>query len=213
MNGSPSHLTVADKASGTTLVSHVTLGGGHGGAYSCYGGNGANGASGGGGGGHAYTKSGTCYGNNYRSSIGGVGSQGHNGGGSSSAPTIGGVPSGGGGGAGGAGEAGGWARYHEGRHANGGAGLNSSITGSTVAYGAGGKGTNSYSSNPLVTSPANTGQGGDGRNFAGGDGVVVIRFEEGKSMPTITGSLTYTTSTAAGYHVVKFTSGTGTFSW
>lgn len=213
VNGSPSHLTVADKASGTTLVSHVTLGGGHGGAYDCYGANGANGASGGGGGGHAYTKSGACYGNNYRSSIGGTGSQGHNGGGSSSGPTIGGVPSGGGGGAGGAGEDGGWARYYEGRHANGGTGLDSSITGSTVAYGAGGKGTNGYSSNPLVASPANTGQGGDGRNFAGGDGVVIIRFDSAASLPTISAGLSFTTSSVGGDTVIKFTAGTGTLSW
>ena len=81
-------------------------------------------------------------------------------------------------------------------------------------YGGGGRGfaygTNSWSGQ---AGTANTGGGAGGNNgngYAGGSGIVIIRFDSTKSDPTTTGSPTLVTS--GGYRYVVFT-GSGSIGW
>jgi hypothetical protein len=67
---------------------------------------------------------------------------------------------------------------------------------------------------------ANTGGGGGGSGGGfggaskdGGSGIVVIAYPDTQAAPTISGGLTYTEPTRAGYRVYRFTAGTGTITF
>jgi hypothetical protein len=61
-----------------------------------------------------------------------------------------------------------------------------------------------------VAGTANTG-GGGGAGAAGGSGIVIIAYPNTFPAPTsISGGLTYTEPSRAGYRVYQFTAGTGT---
>ena len=118
----------------------------------------------------------------------------------------------------------------------GGAGLSNSLTGSAVTRGGGGGG-GSYdgeggapgsggggqggvwSSAPSAGS-ANTGGGGGGgagkyggtsAGQNGGSGIVVLKYPDwAAALSSISGGLTYSTSTSGGYRLYTFTAGTGT---
>jgi hypothetical protein len=118
----------------------------------------------------------------------------------------------------------------------GGAGLPSSITGSSVTYAGGGGGGSSYnpgaggaggggrgsnggggSDNP-GSGVANTGGGGGGWNGGyhglGGSGVVVIAYPNSFPAPTsIDAGLSYDQPSRTGYRVYRFTAGTGTITF
>lgn len=129
----------------------------------------------------------------------------------------------GGGGGGGAGAAG------SGR--NGGAGLQSSITGTATFYagggaananngGSGGSGGSGIGGSPgSLNGVANTGSGGCSSystgtsGGSGGSGVVIIAYPSTKPNLTISAGLTYDQPTRSGYKVYRFTSGTGTISF
>ena len=181
----------------------TSIGGGGGG--SAGGGN----SGGSGGGGHSYF-------NNPQSGGSGTAGQGNNGGSSSFANS-------GGAGGGGAGAAGASVGSYDG--GNGGVGLQSTITGSSVYYsgggggggaggsdgagqgGAGGGGTGTGVGGSPGPGQANTGGGGGGGNggyYAGGSGVVILRI------PTISYTGNYTGSPTinviGGDTIMKFTS-------
>jgi hypothetical protein len=116
----------------------------------------------------------------------------------------------------------------------GGAGLSSSITGTSTFYaGGGGAGAGTYGSggnggaggggrgraslgSAGTAGTANTGGGGGGGsgNYAGGSGVVIIAYPNTFSDLNVGAGLTHTLSTArSGFKVYRFTAGTGTVSW
>lgn len=140
---------------------------------------------------------------------GGLGTalQGRNGGGSR----------GGGGGANTAGGTGGPARYDS-YSGNGGDGIASSITGSSVTRAAGAPGYTGGAHNPY----AGRGGGGNGSYGAGGavvnsgagnySGIVVLRYDSAKVL-SVGAGLTGTTNTVGGNKVTTFTAGTGTVVW
>ena len=156
---------------------------------------------------------------------GGRGGQHHNGfsGGTARAGQVT-VGSGGGGQAGGYGSAnvGGGGSYGQGGHGanqhggggaggnggnSGGAGKASSITGSSVTYSEGNV------SQTASTGGANTGDGGGGgtgannNGYAGGSGVVVLKWLKNEATITIGGSLVSTDLSSGDYSIIKFTSG------
>ena len=182
-SGNPSTLSASDGS-----MNHVARGGGGGGAGDCVASQaGRSGGSGGGGGqgqGGSYHYCDPGSVGNRAGDGSGTAGQGYNGG------------RGGGGAAGGGNSSTGC----------GGAAMYSSITGTSRPYAAGGSAR--WCENPA----SDYGRGG--RNGSSGqDGVVILRFADTKGVPTISGDLTYTVTQAAGYTVVKFTSGTGSFSW
>ena len=118
---------------------------------------------------------------------------------------------------------------------NGGAGRASSITGSSVTRaGGGGGGTTKHPSYPEssggsggaggggngggdtysgTAGTANTGGGGGGK-YAGGSGIVIIKFSTLHKMPTIGAGLTYSTANSTDDHwIVEFTAGSDTITW
>ena len=127
-----------------------------------------------------------------------------------------------GGGGGGAGEVGGTDGANQ-----GGDGVASSITGSSVfragggggapsgAGGDGGGGTGGNSSSGTAGT-ANTGGGGGGGGYragsAGGSGVVILKYADSLTL-TIGAGLTSSTTTSGGYKVTTFTAGTDTVSF
>jgi len=124
----------------------------------------------------------------------------------------------GGGGGGGAGGAGAGGNYVV---ANGGVGVDSSITGSAVGRAGGGAG--GYGASTATdggggkgaNGTANTGGGGGGSGggTSGGSGVVILRFLTSDGSPTIGAGLTSSTSTDGDYTVIEFTAGSDTISW
>jgi len=130
--------------------------------------------------------------------------------------------SGGGGGAGGVGGSG-----TSTLPGNGGAGLDSDITGSTVTYagggsgangggstggtttGGGGVGNNAYQASPSgMAATVNTG-GGGGAAGNGGSGVVILRFSS-VYVATVSAGLTFTSTPVGTDTVLRITAGTGT---
>jgi hypothetical protein len=122
---------------------------------------------------------------------------------------------------------------------DGGAGVASTITGSSVtraggggggAYegdaggavtrglgGAGGGGDGSITSGALNTTQGsagtpNTGSGG-GNGANGGDGVVILRYPNTLTISNPGGGLTFTTAPVGGDTVATFTAGTGNVQW
>lgn len=192
-------------------------GGGGGGVNSSTGGVGLAGGSGGGGGG-----------DNLKAGGSGTASQGYSGGTSRSAAGNR-SAGGGGGGAGGAGQIGGPPSGHStGIGGNGGVGLASSITGSSVYYGGGGGG-GGRDTNSGATSSGGTGgtggggagsgqgaatsgtdglggggggSGADGKGGDGGDGIVIVRYK-GDAAGT-GGVVSSGTGTSAGYTLHTF---------
>jgi hypothetical protein len=175
---------VDSSISGTGITTITSTGGGAGGTGSNAGGNrnGNSGGSGGGGGGTDQTGG----------STGGSGTanQGYGGGNGVQPGNIGGT--------GGGASAAGISSSNYDSNVNGGAGLASSITGSSVtrANGGGTLSTTTNSSNAT----ANTGNGGDGETGAGvngyngGSGVVILRMPTANYSNTTTGSPTVSTS-------------------
>ena len=198
---SPSDAPYGTNGSPSQLASFVALGGGGGGRNGGSPEIGLNGSSGGGGGGGLHTGP---WGLNNGGS--GTSGQGHEGGQAGYCFTGGGA-GGGGGGAMGAGGNGGCSSATGGA---GGAGATSSISGAVETYAAGGAG--GYWLDIGAVGPPNTGNGG-GHREAGGSGVVIIRFDGTKALPTISAGLTYTVSSVDGDHVIKFTAGSGTITW
>ena len=182
--------------------------------------NGFSGGSGGGGGGYLTSQT-----------TGGSGTpgQGNAGGTSSASGSNNNRPSGGGGGAGAVGGNG----TTPGISANGGAGTASSITGTPATYaggggggmassgttagsgGAGGGGAGGYGPANATAGTVNTGGGGGGaggsivNSGAGGSGVVILSVPTANYSGTTTGSPTITTSGAN--TIIKYTSGSGTY--
>jgi hypothetical protein len=182
---------IANSSSGVNSVFNTVtcIGGGAGGIN---GGAGYSGGSGGGGSQNSGGGTGTA----------GPPRQGYNGAGGSQ------LVGGGGGGAGSGGQS-----YPP---AAGGAGLASTIAGSSITYAAGGTGGVGAS----TAGAANSGTGGNGgapgnNGGNGGSGIVIIAYPNiYPNIPNIGAGLTYTldTDTRAGYKVYKFTQGTGTVS-
>ena len=96
----------------------------------------------------------------------------------------------------------------------GGAGVATSITGSSVTYALGGHGGNTTNGASPVAGGANTGTGGggyygsSGNGANGGSGIVILKILTANYSGTTTGSPTVTTS--GDYKIVKFTS-SGTY--
>ena len=93
----------------------------------------------------------------------------------------------------------------------GGAGLASSITGSSITYATGGTAIYAVRGGPTNPAPANTGNGGEGATEnadaggAGGSGIVILRYSDTfPAASSTTGSPTITV--AGGYRIYKFTS-------
>jgi hypothetical protein len=119
---------------------------------------------------------------------------------------------------------------------DGGAGVASSITGSSVTRaggggggggdgsnvsvgGNGGGGAGAYSATSAsVAGGTNTGGGGGGgsnepiyiNGASGGSGIVIIKYPDTKTISNPGGGLTYSTTTSGGFKVTTFTAGTGT---
>jgi hypothetical protein len=95
----------------------------------------------------------------------------------------------------------------------GGAGKASSITGSSVTYSEGNV------SQVDSTGGANTGDGGGGgtaansNGYAGGSGIVVIRYKTNEATITIGGSLTSSSTTSGDETIVTFTAGSDNVSF
>jgi hypothetical protein len=161
---------------------------------------GGNGGSGGGGKGSTSGNSAGGSGNTPSTSP----SQGNNGGPSTSSTNN----PGSGGGAGAVGNPG----NSGGSPTAGGAGVANSITGSSVTYSVGG-GAQQTSGG---AGTANRGNGGDARNgdgvsgYAGGSGIVIIKYQDTFTISNPGGGLTYSTASAGGFKVTSFTAGTGT---
>jgi hypothetical protein len=89
----------------------------------------------------------------------------------------------------------------------GGAGKASSITGSSVTYGAG------KTSQAAHVGAANTGDGGGGgtganvNGSAGGSGIVVLKYKTNEATITVGGSLTSSSTTSGEHTIVTFTAG------
>jgi hypothetical protein len=106
--------------------------------------------------------------------------------------------------------------------ATGGAGLASSITGSSVTRAGGGGaqgaagGSGGGGAGGGGAGTANTGGGGGGHQGgtggAGGSGVVIIKYPDVFTVSNPGGGLTYSTSTSSGFSVTTFTAGTGNIS-
>ena len=106
---------------------------------------------------------------------------------------------------------------------NGGAGISSDITGSSVARGGGGagggyssgfrNGTASAGGGAGAAGTANTGGGGrvgsGSSGFAGGSGVVILRFPNSVNL-TVGAGLTYSDTTVGDNKVYTFTAGSDT---
>ena len=208
--------TVGDSGDNSTAFGITAIGGGGGGAW-----NGKPGLSGGSGGGAGQWGSGSV--------VGGAGTPGQGNKGGDSATNSNPYSGGGGGGAGEAGEG------QTGAVSNGGDGLASSITGSSI-YRAGGGGAGTETSNHLNTGlgglggggnggtntrlatsgSTNTGSGGGGGgwpesqypNGSGGSGVVILRMPTASYSGTITGSPTVTTD---GSDTILTYTGSGTY--
>ena len=96
----------------------------------------------------------------------------------------------------------------------GGAGVSTSITGSSVTYAVGGNGSK-FGGTAGSAGTANRGNGGFGGGNGnsggnGGSGIVIIRFSDTQAdLTTIAAGLTYTKYTTGGYKYYKFTAGTG----
>lgn len=204
--GASGNLTSTAGSDGSpTTFGPLTLSGGGGGAGEIAGGPGSNGRNGGSGGGAASWS-------NSSSASGGtsVFSQGFRGG---NVPGVSSYASGGGGGAGGPGvDATG--NTDNGSGSPGGPGVLVNITGTEVEYSQGGTGY--WNTSGTGSSPANTGKGGDGKNtsgggsgFAGGSGVVILRYPSTESL-TIDVGLTSTTTTIGNNKVTTITAGSGT---
>jgi hypothetical protein len=95
--------------------------------------------------------------------------------------------------------------------------------GAGAAYG-GGRGavdTNSGGSNAVNgtgggggAASGDTGQSGQGKGGNGGSGVIIIAYPNNfRAITTIPGTLTYDQPTRSGYHVYRFTAGTGTITF
>ena len=116
---------------------------------------------------------------------------------------------------------------------NGGPGVFSSITGTSVMYGSGGAGRKGsaygsyYATTGTLTlsgtdaslptdAPANSGRGGQDRASgssgytAGGSGIVVLKYADSFAALTVGSGLTSTSTTSGGYRIYSFTAGTGT---
>jgi len=216
----------------------VTIGGGGTGSdnTSTAGGSGSNSvfstitSTGGGGGGARYataTSGGSGGGGAPYSDVSGTGgtgtaNQGFDGGDGS----VAGQSGGGGGGAGGLG-----ANADIGYGGDGGIGISSSITGSSIGRAGGGAGANGTATDGggdgginsganAVSGTANTGGGGggQGRNNSagagsGGSGVVILKYPDAYTISNPGGGLTFSTSTAGGFSVTSFTAGTGNVQW
>ena len=206
--------TASASSGSNSLITGLTAigGGGGGGAYALT--NGLNGGSGGGGS-LGSGSTGTATGGTATSGQG-------NAGGSATANSYYGWVAGGGGGAGAVGVS--TSNYDTGASPPygglGGAGLASSITGSSVTYAAGAQAY--YSNTVSADATANTGNGGGGARTAnavsagwnGGSGIVVIAYPDTyPAISSIGGGLTYTQPTRAGYRVYRFTAGTGTITF
>jgi hypothetical protein len=115
---------------------------------------------------------------------------------------------GGGGGAGGAG-----AQGVGGTNGARGAGVSNSITGTSVTYAQGGR----AGTDGSAAGGNNTGTGGDGvrtpSSYAGGSGVVILRYLTADGTITIGAGLTGSTATDGSYKVTTITAGTGNVSW
>ena len=123
------------------------------------------------------------------------------------------------GGAGQAGQGGSGSNNHGGGGAGGdgsnsaGVGKAASITGSSVTYGAG------NTSSTASTGGANTGNaggGGTGANlngYAGGSGIVVLKFKTNEAAITVGGSLTSSSTTSGEFTIVTFTAGSDNVSF
>jgi hypothetical protein len=176
-------------AGSNSVFSTITSVGGGRGRFTQIGGNGGSGGGGGSTGG-GNTAGGT-----------GTANQGFDGGTSFSVSPY---PAGGGGGAGGPGE-----NFNN----NAGAGLAVSITGTSVTYARGGMG----GTNGVSAGTANRGNGGDGVRsgaaYAGGSGVVILRYLTTDGTITIGAGLTGSTATSGSYTVATITAGTGNVSW
>ena len=92
------------------------------------------------------------------------------------------------------------------------------------AGGSGGGGTGSISNSASraingSAGTANTGGGGGGTgsnvvtSYAGGSGVVILRYSDGYTLSNSGGGLTFTTATVGSDKVTTFTAGTGTCSF
>jgi hypothetical protein len=187
--GAPNTSTNGGTGSNSVLATITSAGGGYGATNGQVGGNGGSGG-------------GASGPNSPGSFAGGVGntpstspSQGNNGG---LATQFGG---GGGGGASGAGG--------DSSNPIGGTGTANSISGSSVTYATGGGTVNAVGA-------ANTGDGGGrgtgGANnpgFAGGSGVVIIKYADTVTLTNPGGGLTFSTTTGGGFKVTTFTAGTG----
>ena len=99
--------------------------------------------------------------------------------------------------------------------ASGGAGLASSITGSSVTRalgGAQGKQGNTGTSGGANTGTGGRGTGGPSNAGSGGSGIVILRYPS-KYTITVAGGHTATTTTVGTDKVTTFTGGTGNVSW
>jgi hypothetical protein len=176
-------------AGSNSVFSTITSVGGGRGTYTLVGGNGGSGGGGG------------STGGGNRAGGTGTPNQGFDGGTSFSVSPY---PAGGGGGAGGPGE-----NFNN----NAGAGLAVSITGTSVTYARGGMG----GTNGVSAGTANRGNGGDGVRsgaaYAGGSGVVILRYLTTDGTITIGAGLTGSTATSGSYTVATLTAGTGNVSW
>ena len=101
----------------------------------------------------------------------------------------------------------------------GGAGVATSITGSSVTYAVGGDGF-LYNSGPYTgaAGTTNRGNGGGGVRYtgvggAGGSGNVILRYLTSAGTITIGAGLTGSTATDGSYKVTTLTAGTGNVSW
>jgi hypothetical protein len=96
---------------------------------------------------------------------------------------------------------------------SGGAGKSSSITGSSVTYSEG------KTSSAAHTGSANSGDGGGGgtganvSGYAGGSGIVVLKYLTNDATITVGGSLTSSSTTSGEFTIVTFTAGSDTVSF
>ena len=201
----------APNGGNTSAFSLTAIGGGGGGNYAS--GNGASGGSGGGGSG--YTNPG--------SSSSGTSGQGFAGGARGGVTAANALVGAGGGGAGGVG-----GTMSLSSPVLGGAGVVSSITGSSETYCEGGRAFSDGAQGMRIPSSTQFGFGGDGAGTGatalgestnesgtrGGPGVVIIAYSNTKpAITTIPGTLTYDQPTRAGYRVYRFTAGSGTITF
>lgn len=199
--GSTSQTEYRGGTGGNSVFSSITASGGGGGGVAAWGSRapqtGGSGGSGGGGGANISPSNGLG-----GSGTSGQGNAGGDGGGTAFSS------GGGGGGSSSSGSAGSSTNTTGGA---GGSGTANSISGSSVTYAAGGTGGRSGGSEGAGT--ANTGNGAVGKNipansydttaFAGGSGVVIIRYADTFADASTTGSPTFTN--AGGFKVYRFT--------